>query len=125
MLAVTLSGVIIANVVMKFFIENFTKYGHLVPELHLATLAVIPFAFTAIYYHVMNGLDLRKQMVLVSAVVCIILMAYYCIPIFTTVKFGLEDYLYGKLFTGWLVLLGYAWFIFRAKLVTYDKINPR
>ncbi|OXL29746.1 polysaccharide biosynthesis protein, partial [Enterobacter mori] len=75
MFSVTLLGVIIANVVMKFFIENFTKYGYLIPELHLATLAVIPFAFTAIYYHVMNGLDLRKQMVAVSAAVCLILIA--------------------------------------------------
>ncbi|EHX8371484.1 O108 family O-antigen flippase [Escherichia coli] len=121
MLVVTLSGVIIANVVMKFFIENFTKYGNLVSELHMATLAVIPFAFTAIYYHVMNGLDLRKQMVCVSGVVCLILMSYYCIPVFANVKFELEDYLYGKLATGWLVLLGYCYFISRAKHLAYNN----
>ncbi|HEG1826149.1 TPA: polysaccharide biosynthesis protein [Enterobacter cloacae] len=121
MFAVTMLGVIVANVVMKFFIENFTKYGYLVPELHLATFAVIPFAFTAIYYHVMNGLDLRKQMVAVSAAVCLVLIVYYCIPVFTHVKFELRDYLYAKLATGWLVLLGYVFFILRVKNGTHHK----
>ncbi|MBL5900976.1 oligosaccharide flippase family protein [Lelliottia amnigena] len=110
-ISVTLVGIISANFLMGYFINNFTKYGALIDDMHLATLGVIPFALTAIYYHVMNGLDLRKQLVVVNGLTCMGLLIYYLIPVFTSYQVDLNYYLYGKLLTGWFILMGYIFFI--------------
>ncbi|ATF91964.1 oligosaccharide flippase family protein [Cedecea neteri] len=111
--AITIIGVVVANPVMSFFIVKFTKYGDLLRDMHYATLAVIPFALTAIYYHVSNGLDLRKQMIMVNAAVCIILCVLYVIPIFHNLKYSLHYYVLIKAATGWLVFIGYSFFIWK------------
>ncbi|KNC91475.1 polysaccharide biosynthesis protein [Trabulsiella odontotermitis] len=104
---ITVAGVLCANLVMEYFIINFTSYEMLIPQIHLATFAVIPFAFTSIYYHVMNGLDLRKQMVYVSGCLFISLLIYYSILFFSNIKDNLNYYLYAKLATGWFIFMGY------------------
>jgi len=114
---VTIIGVVAANLVMEYFINNFTHYGMLVRQIHLATLAVIPFAFTSIYYHVMNGLDLRKQMVAVNGLLCGLLFLYYLVPHYTSCHFDLDNFLYAKLATGWFISLGYIVCIAFYKLV--------
>lgn len=111
LLSITIIGVVIANIVMQYFVEYFTNYGYLVSKMHFATLAVIPFALTSIYYHVMNGLDLRKEMILVNASVCLVLCIYYTIPLFADIKVTLIYYIYAKIATGWLIFLGYLLFI--------------
>ena len=105
--SVTILGVCVANVLMEYFIGNFTNYGALIDKMHIATLGVIPFAFTSIYYHVMNGLDLRKQLVAVNGTLCIVLIGYYILPQFLVFKISLDYYLYAKLATGWVILIGY------------------
>ncbi|HAV6091540.1 TPA: polysaccharide biosynthesis protein, partial [Acinetobacter baumannii] len=110
-LGITIVGVIAANFCMDYFVKKFTNYGFLTEQMHIATLAVIPFALTAIYYHVMNGLDLRREIVLVNLSVCIILALYYIYPLFFNQSYGLDYYLYAKVATGWLVFLGYLFFI--------------
>ncbi|MDQ9889800.1 polysaccharide biosynthesis protein [Acinetobacter pittii] len=110
-LGITVVGVVAANFCMDYFVKSFTNYGFLTEQMHIATLAVIPFALTAIYYHVMNGLDLRREIVLVNLSVCIILALYYIYPLFFKQSYGLDYYLYAKVATGWLVFLGYLFFI--------------
>lgn len=116
-LGITVVGVIVANFCMDFFVIKYTEYSFLIPQMHMAAFAVIPFALTAIYYHVMNGLDLRKEIVLVNFLVFLILFIYYLIPLILNEKFFLDYYLYAKMLTGWLVILGYVFFIlfFRKK----------
>lgn len=114
-LGITVVGVVAANFCMDYFVKSFTNYGFLTEQMHIATLAVIPFALTAIYYHVMNGLDLRKEIVLVNLSVCIILALYYIYPLFFKQNYGLDYYLYAKVATGWLVFLGYLFFILFSK----------
>lgn len=111
MLLITVVGIGVANVVMGYFITTFTVYSSLLNDMHLATVAVIPFALTAIYYHVMNGLDLRKNMIIVNAFVCGILCAFYMVPILTNSPKPLRYYVYIKMGTGWLVFFGYIMFI--------------
>jgi O-antigen/teichoic acid export membrane protein len=113
---VTITGIMLANVLMEYFITHFTSYKDLIPQMHIATVAVVPFAFTSIYYHVMNGLDLRKHMVCVSGLLTILLFIYYCLPLIIGLDYGLNYYLYGKLATGWFILIGYLSCIFFHKL---------
>lgn len=105
--SVTMLGVIAANILMGHFIYNYTSYGTLVEKMHLATLAVIPFTFTSIYYHVMNGLDFRKQLVFVNGSLCLGLALYYIFPVIMSYQVSIDYYLYAKLATGWLIIIGY------------------
>lgn len=111
-LGITILGVVVANFCMEYFVTHYTKYGFLVEQMRFATLAVIPFALTAIYYHVMNGLDLRRQILIVNIVTCLGLFLYYLYPVIANQEFKLDYYLYAKLATGWLIFLGYVLFIF-------------
>jgi O-antigen/teichoic acid export membrane protein len=105
---VTMLGLIAANILMGYFINNYTSYGNLVGRMHIATLAVIPFTFTSIYYHVMNGLDFRKQLVVVNGTLCIGLAIYYILPLIISYQVSVDYYLYAKLTTGWLIVFGYV-----------------
>ncbi|CAI3159296.1 hypothetical protein MWMV2_MWMV2_03264 [Acinetobacter oleivorans] len=120
-LGITVLGVVVANFCMDYFVQRFTNYGFLTGKMHIATLAVIPFSLTAIYYHVMNGLDLRKEIVTVNLVVCIILALYYTYPLFFKLNYGLDYYLYAKVATGWLVFFGYIFFILFHKKIVLNK----
>lgn len=120
-LGITVLGVVVANFCMDYFVQRFTSYGFLTEQMHIATLAVIPFSLTAIYYHVMNGLDLRKEIVFVNLVVCIILALYYAYPLLFKLNYGLDYYLYAKVATGWLVFLGYIFFIIFHKNIILNK----
>lgn len=119
-LGITVVGVFAANFCMDYFVTRFTNYGFLTEQMHIATLAVIPFSLTAIYYHVMNGLDLRKEIVIVNLVVCIILALYYTYPLLFKLNYGLDYYLYAKVATGWLVFFGYIFVIFLLKKRNID-----
>jgi len=119
-LGITVLGVVVANFCMDYFVQKFTSYGFLTEKMHIATLAVIPFSLTAIYYHVMNGLDLRKEIISVNLFVCIILALYYIYPILFKINYSLDYYLYAKVATGWVVFLGYIIFIFFSRKRNID-----
>lgn len=122
-LGITVVGVVVANFCMDYFVARFTNYGFLTEKMHIATLAVIPFALTAIYYHVMNGLDLRREILLVNLSVCFILALYYMYPLFFKKNYGLNYYLYAKVATGWLVCFGYMVSIFLCQKICLKSIN--
>ncbi len=105
-LGITLIGVVCANIFMGFFIREFTHYDYLLDLMHLATFAVIPFSLTAIYYHVLNGHDLRNKMIGVSFTVCVFQVVYYFFLAYTE-KMTITNVLYAKLATGWIVILAY------------------
>lgn len=106
-LGITLVGVIVANFCMDYFVTKYTNYSFLIPQMHMATFAVIPFALTSIYYHVMNGLDLRIQIILINFFTCIGLSIYYFYPILMGQRYDLNYYLYAKICTGWFIFFGY------------------
>ena len=106
-LSITILSVIIANPIMSFFITKFTSYSDLLYNMHYATLAVIPFALTSVYFHVLNGLDLRKQMLIVNTFTCMILLVLYLIPIIYGIPQPLSFYINIKIITGCLVFSGY------------------
>lgn len=114
-LGITILGVFVANFCMEYFVTHFTKYGFMVEQMNFASLAVIPFALTAIYYHVMNGLDLRRQILIVNFITFIGLFIYYLYPVIVNQVFTLDYYLYAKVATGWLIFLGYLIFIYSVK----------
>ncbi|WP_353163618.1 oligosaccharide flippase family protein [Acinetobacter guillouiae] len=116
-LGVTIFGVIVANMCMGYFVVNYTNYSFLINQMHIATLAVIPFALTAIYYHVMNGLDLRKQIFFVNLIAFCLLLIYYIYPILSGQQQEISYYLFAKLATGWFIFFGYLFFLCRPKLV--------
>lgn len=107
MLFVTSIGVIIANVAMSYFIQRFTNYNYLIDEIKLMTWAVIPFGLTAIYSHVLNGLDLRKKLTLANLVVLLILLIYYIYLLLFNKNISLDYYVYAKVSTGWIVFINY------------------
>lgn len=111
-LGVTILGIVVANLCMGYFITKFTTYGFLLNQMYFATLAVIPFSLTAIYYHVMNGLDLRKEILIVNFITFLVLILYYIYPLISNQIFTLDYYLYAKVTTGWFIFLGYMFFIF-------------
>lgn len=122
-LGVTILGVIAANTVMGYFITNFTKYGNFIKEIHLATFGVIPYAFTSIYYHVINGLDMRKQLVFVNGFLCLALSMYYIMPLFKPFQVDLDYYIYAKLATGWFIVAGYILCVLYHQFVIANKIK--
>lgn len=121
-LSITILSVIIANPIMSFFITKFTSYSNLLYNMHYATLAVIPFSLTSVYFHVLNGLDLRKQMVIVNTFTCITLLVLYLIPIIYAIPQPLSFYINIKILTGCLVFAGYisVLLMYRKK---YSKIT--
>lgn len=70
----TVIAVILVNFSMGFFIVKYTQYEYLLSEIHLVTWGVLPFCFTAILYHVLNALDLRKYIVLSNGIVLMFLI---------------------------------------------------
>lgn len=114
-LGVTVVGIIVANSSMSYFVVEYTNYEFLVDQMRIATLAVIPFALTVVYYHVMNGLDLQKKIVFINILTCLSLLLYYLYPLLINKKFSLDYYLYAKLVTGWLTFAGYLLFIWHVK----------
>ncbi len=123
LLGITILGIIFTNLVMSYFVENFTSYGFLVEEMQLVTWAVLPFALTAIYHHVMNGLDLRRALTITNFLVCLLLLVYYLYPVLVSQNLTLKYYLYAKLATGWLVFLGYIFFIFFYKKISIKELS--
>lgn len=115
LLGITTLGIIFTNLAMTYFVRNFTSYGFLVDQMHLVTWAVLPFALTSIYHHVMNGLDLRKLLTITNFSVFLLLLIYYVYPIISSQNFSLQYYLYAKLATGWLVFFGYIFILFYKK----------
>lgn len=105
-LCITLIGIILANLLMDFFISHYTKYSYLLALIHLATYAVLPFSLTAIYYHVLNGHDLRKNLLIVSFSVCL-LQVFYFFVLNVISSLSIVNFLYAKLAFGWIILLGY------------------
>jgi O-antigen/teichoic acid export membrane protein len=69
----TATATIMAYVTAPYLVPRLTSYGHLVGEIQLVTLGVLPYAATTILFHVMSALDMRMQLVLSA---CAVLGAY-------------------------------------------------
>lgn len=72
-LAPTATAALVAYVSAPYLVPGLTNYGHLVGDIQLVTLGVLPYAATPILFHVMSALDLRRSLI-VSA--CAVLGVY-------------------------------------------------
>ena len=117
---ITLSSVILANSVMKYFINEFTSYGDLIDYLKVMTFAVVPFAFTSIFAHVLNGLDARKVMALANLSTVLIFGLFFLLTI--NYKSSLWVFVYAKLALGWVVLTFYLLGILYVKIQKKNSV---
>lgn len=65
----TAIATIVAYVSAPYLIPRLTSYGHLVNDIQMVTLGVLPYAVTPILFHVMSALDMRIQLVLSACAV--------------------------------------------------------
>ncbi len=72
-LSPTAAATIVAYVFAPYLVPWLTSYGHLVPDIQMVTLGVLPYAVTPILFHVMSALDMRIHLVLSA---CAVLGAY-------------------------------------------------
>ena len=59
-LGATFFALVLANFAMFFLLDRYTKYGDMLPLMQMASIGVLPYAFTSIFYHVLNALDKRS-----------------------------------------------------------------
>lgn len=93
--------VVIAYFLSPYLIKNFTPFGHLIEQIQLITLGVIPYAVTPILFHVMNALNMRMQLVLSAC-------AVLCVYTLTLLWGGMQVASKLEFFTVARVLYGYA-----------------
>ncbi|SDH74711.1 hypothetical protein SAMN04488136_12737 [Vibrio xiamenensis] len=98
----SLFSIVLANTLM-YFLLPYTKYENLYPLMVIASLGVIPYSITAILYHVINALDLRRFLVfsLIAS-----LFTYMSLLFFAT-NDSLESVVWIKTLSGYILLLFY------------------
>jgi O-antigen/teichoic acid export membrane protein len=138
MLLPTLLAIGLSNLVMDFFIIKFTAYSYLLSYLHLASWAVLPFAFTPIFYHTLNALDQRQTILKINALVMIIYIGYLYIILFYSdismhFKLGgldftpyqsndiLQNFVWGRILYGILLIIFYIGYLMSYNLTSTKK----
>lgn len=135
----TLLAVGLANLVMNFFIMKFTAYAHLLTYLHLATWAVIPYAFTPIFYNTLNALDKRKIILQINVLALLVYVGYlYFLLLFgnSSWKFSLWDmgftfqlsgdilneFVWGRIMYGMLLVIFYLVYLVKYHSAVQGKL---
>ena len=108
----TLLAVIVANLVMNFFISKFTDYSYLLPYLHLISWGVLPYAFVSIMYNTLNALDKRKTILLINSFVLMIYVVCVCVVIYLNTNILLY-LVWTRIFYGILLVSVYLMVIYR------------
>ena len=108
----TLLAVIVANLVMNFFISKFTDYSYLLPYLHLISWGVLPYAFVSIMYNTLNALDKRKTILLINSFVLMIYVVCVCAIIYLNTNILLY-LVWTRIFYGILLVSVYLMVIYR------------
>ena len=86
----TFIAIIIANFLMDFFIIRFTEYSYLLKDIHLITWGVLPYCLSAVFYHVLNALDLRQYILYSNLLV----LGFLCIGLYILTLFNIQDLVY-------------------------------
>jgi O-antigen/teichoic acid export membrane protein len=111
----TLLAVIIANLLMNFFIEKFTDYSYLLSYLHLISWAVLPHAIISIFYHTLNALDRRKNIVIINFIALIIYIVFLYISLFMTIDI-LQSLILSKMLFGICLIILYVLFLYNRQI---------
>lgn len=106
LLSSTLISVLIANMLMDFFITNYTSYGEYISLIRLSTFSVIPFAISSLLYHILNALDARRNMLTSNMLIAFSYIVYYFSLNFVN-HLDLNYFIYPKLCLGWFVVIAY------------------
>ncbi|PSB80706.1 hypothetical protein [Photobacterium damselae] len=108
----TILAIICINVLMGLFINDYTKYGYLLKYIEVMSWGVIPYCVSAVYYHILNALDLRYEIVLSNIIVLIVLF----IGLFLSYTFNISDIFYFiilKFLVGFVLALSYVCFVLK------------
>lgn len=97
----TAATVVMAYCAAPYLVPTVTGYGHLVDDIQLVSLGVLPYAATPILFHVMSALDMRMQLVLSACSV----LSVYVLTLFWGGVYEAEKL---EFFTWARVLFGYA-----------------
>lgn len=103
----TALAALVAYVSAPYLVNRLTSYGHLVENIQLVTLGVLPYAATPILFHVMSALDLHRSLV-VSA--CVVLGVYILVLLWGGVHADgqLEFFTLARALYGYLLLAAYG-----------------
>lgn len=90
-----------------YMVPELTSYGHLVGDIQLVTLGVLPYAATPVLFHVMSALDMRMQLVLSA---CGVLGVYVLALLWGGVHASnkLEFFTMARTLYGYVLLLAYG-----------------
>jgi len=99
----TLLSVIVANILMDYFISTFTNYSYLLDYLHLITWSILPYAFISIMYHTLNALDLRKAIVNINLISLFFFITYLICVLYLSTDI-LQALVIGRILQGILLL---------------------
>jgi hypothetical protein len=109
-LGITVVGVVVANFCMDYFVARFTNYGFLTEQMHIATLQLYLFTYSDLLS--CNEWVGFKKRNCSGKSQCLYYFGFILhIPFVFKQNYGLDYYLYAKVATGWLVFLGYLFFI--------------
>lgn len=103
----TAIATLVAYVSAPYLVPGLTSYGHLVRDIQLVTLGVLPYAVTPILFHVMSALDLRRSLV-VSA--CAVLGVYVLVLLWGGMNADskLEFFTLARVLYGYVLLAAYG-----------------
>lgn len=113
----TLFSVVFANVVMYFIVVKYTEYGALLPLMQLASIGVIPYAFTSILHHVFNALDKRLTILKINI---ISLFLYALLLLFVYAFKDIYFFVLVKIISGLILLCVYSFALLKVKKVSLD-----
>lgn len=102
----TLLAIITANLLMNYFIKEFTDYAYLLHYLHLVSWAALPYALISILYHTFNALDLRVVILKINVFVFVLYLVY----LYLSLKYSsdiLQLFVEGRILYGLCLLLMY------------------
>lgn len=110
-LSATVLAIVVANFLMRVVLP-YTDYFELYEFMVFASIGVIPYAIVAVVYHVINALDLRKELIcaVFSSLILYITMLF---------NFGssVQEVIYLKVASGYVLLFTYLLVVAYSKLV--------
>jgi O-antigen/teichoic acid export membrane protein len=103
----TAIATLVAYAAAPYLVAKLTSYEHLVADIQLVTLGVLPYAATPILFHVMSALDMRIPLVLSA---CVVLGLYVLALLWGGMHADnkLEFFTLARVYYGYLLLLAYG-----------------
>jgi|SRR5690554_2758049 len=115
-LGATCVALILVNIAMFFLLDRYTEYGNMLPLMQIASIGVLPYSFTSIFYHVLNALDKR---LLILKINLIALAVYVLLLSLIFHNASLEMFVLFKVLSSVVLLVLYLSVFFGLRKVAY------